>query len=96
MNRSDHRLRYRLLSDRRRLGFERERLWTRLSRHRSWPSLPVERRDDLEASLDVRMRPATGEVPELEADVRAMTACLVTLARAWYALEHESAATERP
>lgn len=84
---SEHRLRYRHLNDRRRLGFEIERLWSRLERHAGWGDVPPDERRRLSALLDVRHRPATDPVERLEAEVRATTARLVVLARALRALD---------
>lgn len=83
----NHRLRYRHLGDRRRLGFELERLWTRISRHPDWPTRPIPARRALEAALDVPLCPARDDLGRLEADVRAMTARLVLLAKALRALD---------
>lgn len=84
---TNHRLRYRHLGDRRRLGFELERLWSRLTAHREWSQRPLPARRALEAALDVPLSAAADDVVRLEADVRALTARLVVLAKALRALE---------
>ena len=83
----DHRLRYRHLCDRRRLDFELERLWSTLTHHPEWPSRPASARRALERALDVPLCSPVEDAPRLAADVRAMTARLVLLAKALRALD---------
>ncbi|MDZ7800855.1 MAG: hypothetical protein U5K81_08720 [Trueperaceae bacterium] len=84
---SDHRLRYQHLADRRRLGFELARLWTRMTRHPDWPQRPLAEREALRQELDVPLAPALADARHLEADVRTLTARLVRLAKALRALD---------
>ena len=88
---SEHRLRYRYLNDRRRLGFELERLWSRLQRHAAWPERSVNEQESLAAVLDLPLCPATDRVERLESDVRTMTERLVVLAKALRALDRDTA-----
>jgi hypothetical protein len=83
----DHRRRYRALDDRRRLGFELERIWGRIERHPAWPDRPLPARRALAELLELRASPPHAHVERLDADVRNLTRRLVLLAKALQALE---------
>jgi hypothetical protein len=69
----DHRRRYRVLDDRRRLRYELERIWTRIQQHPDWPNRPLPTRRALETSLDLAPCAPDAHVERLDADVRTMT-----------------------
>jgi len=93
---SDHKRRYRALVDRRRLGFELERLRARVESHPAWHERPAAARHAIEASLtpaDVR---PDADLQRLDAEVRAATRRLVTLAKALRALDTGEPLPEPP
>jgi len=93
---SDHKRRYRALVDRRRLGFELERLRARLESHPAWHERPLASRRAIDASLTpVDVRP-NADLPRLETEVRAATLRIVTLAKALRALEMGDPLPEPP
>ena len=69
----DHRRRYRALDDRRRLGFELERIWARIEAHPNWPDRPLPARKALAELRAVRATPSHAEIDRLDADVRDRT-----------------------
>jgi hypothetical protein len=83
----DHRRRYRALDDRRRLGFELERIWARIEAHPDWQNRPLPAREALAELRDLRAAPPRADVDRLDADVRDRTRRLVVLARALRALD---------
>lgn len=83
----DHRRIYRGLDDLRRLGFERERLWSRLEHHPDWEQQPTAKRAALRALLDTDPEGPRTDLARIERDVHRATTRLVALARAWDALE---------
>lgn len=83
----DHRRRYRALDDRRRLGFELERIWARIEAHPNWPDRPLPARKALAELRAVRATPPHAEIDRLDADVRDRTRRLVVLSKALRALE---------
>jgi hypothetical protein len=83
----DHRRRYRALDDRRRLGFELERIWARIEAHPDWPDRPLPARKALAELRELWPAPPRADVDRLDADVRDRTRRLVVLARALRALE---------
>ncbi len=84
---SDHKRRYRALVDRRRLGFELERLRARVESHPAWHERPVTARRAIEASLTpTEVRP-DADLRRLDEEVRAATLRIVTLAKALRALD---------
>jgi hypothetical protein len=83
----DHRRRYRALDDRRRLGFELERIWARIEAHPDWPDRPLPARKALAELRELRAAPPRADVGRLDADVRDRTHRLVVLAKALRSLE---------
>jgi hypothetical protein len=83
----DHRRRYRALDDRRRLGFELERLWATLERHPAWPERSLPARRGLAVTLSMPHHRPDADAARIEDDVRELTARIVTLAKALRALD---------
>jgi len=84
---SDHKRRYRALVDRRRLGFELERLRARVESHPAWHERPVAARRAIEASLAPGEVRPDADLRRLDREVRAATLRIVTLAKALRALD---------
>jgi hypothetical protein len=83
----DHRRRYRALDDRRRLGFELERIWARIEAHPDWPDRPLPARKALAELREVRATPPHTDIDRLDADVRDVMRRIVVLAKALRALD---------
>lgn len=93
---SDHKRRYRALLDRRRLGFELERLRARVESHPAWHERPMAARRAIEASLTpAELRP-DADLRRLESEVQAATLRIVTLAKALRALDMGEQLPEPP
>lgn len=86
---TDHRRLYHGLHDLRRLGFEAERLWARLCRHPAWEAQPEDRRGALRDLLDAPLDEPHRDPERVERDVQRLTQRLVTVAKAWHALDTE-------
>lgn len=69
------------------MGFELERLWSRITRHPEWDRQPLPARIALEAALDVPLSVPSADADRLENDVRLLTTRLVLLAKALRALD---------
>lgn len=93
---SEHKQRYRALVDRRRLGFELERLRARVESHPAWHERPLAQRRAIEASLTPNDVRPDADLRRLDGEVRAATLRIVTLAKALRALDDGEPLPEPP
>ncbi|MDZ7708654.1 MAG: hypothetical protein U5J97_12330 [Trueperaceae bacterium] len=93
---SEHKLRYRALVDRRRLGFELERIRSRVEAHPAWHERPLAQRRAIEATLTPNEVRPDADLGRLDGEVRAATLRIVTLAKALRALDTGEPLPEPP